>query len=327
MHHRRLPGRAEQGTEVTRAALQDVGFVGEWRKVCATRFHLPQSRPRVWGLFLRRFGSGGAEQQASLLASAWRVVEACQAQVPESLDTVLRRAENCPGPPGVEQRRAERHVRQERARSVVHVKDCAAYVQKHNLRQDPQPKVSASCRCSRPPSSPTSAGPRAVDGQGGVGDQQLAPCPAQDALQAPGRAAFDAAAEPLSCLRERDTVWLSLCEGEKSGRIGDWSTEALLVVNFSDSMKRPDRPRADRFPCVRPNKKFVSIRGGQMSVVPGRALLALQGVGPEEQQLLRLAGRTDADLGDLAGNAFTANVCGAFLLAALGILGRIADVA
>ena len=50
--NRSVQGRVEKGTLLVIEALRERGYVGQWRKVSATHFFLPQRRPRVWALFL-----------------------------------------------------------------------------------------------------------------------------------------------------------------------------------------------------------------------------------------------------------------------------------
>ena len=57
-NNRTVPGHTEKGTLLVIEALRERGYVGQWRKVSATRF-LPQRPPRVWALFLKvRRGMG-----------------------------------------------------------------------------------------------------------------------------------------------------------------------------------------------------------------------------------------------------------------------------
>ena len=58
-HNRSVQGRVEKGTLLVIEALRERGYVGQWRRVSATHFFLPQSRPRVWALFLKVRGGMG----------------------------------------------------------------------------------------------------------------------------------------------------------------------------------------------------------------------------------------------------------------------------
>ena len=51
--NRAIKGRTEKGAALVVDALRERGYVGEWRKISATRFCLPQSRPRARGLFIK----------------------------------------------------------------------------------------------------------------------------------------------------------------------------------------------------------------------------------------------------------------------------------
>ena len=63
--NRTIKGRTEKGAALVVDARRERGYVGEWRKIAATRFCLPQSRPRVRGLFVKLHGGLGPKTQES----------------------------------------------------------------------------------------------------------------------------------------------------------------------------------------------------------------------------------------------------------------------
>ena len=50
-NNRQIQGRTEKGTTLMVEALNERGYIGEWTRISATHFGLPQRRPRVWGFF------------------------------------------------------------------------------------------------------------------------------------------------------------------------------------------------------------------------------------------------------------------------------------
>ena len=59
------------------------------------------------------------------------------------------------------------------------------------------------------------------------------------------------------------------------------------------------------------------LQHGVAKIAHGPLCLAVQGIGPEEQHALDLHLEEDSLLRQLAGNAFCANICVAFLIAAI----------
>ena len=77
-HNRSVQGGIEKGTLLVIEALKELGYVGQWRKVSATQFFLPQRRPRVWALFLKvRCGMGpkGIREHERDLAQAFDFIQ------------------------------------------------------------------------------------------------------------------------------------------------------------------------------------------------------------------------------------------------------------
>ena len=55
--NRAIKGRTEKGAALVVDTLRERGYAGEWRKITATRFCLPQRRPRAWGPFIKLHGA------------------------------------------------------------------------------------------------------------------------------------------------------------------------------------------------------------------------------------------------------------------------------
>ena len=92
--NRAIKGRTEKGTALVVDALRERGYVGEWRKITATRFCLPQSRPRVWGLFIKLHGGFGPKAQESARQSlkvGMDIARTAECAGHEPLDTILAR--------------------------------------------------------------------------------------------------------------------------------------------------------------------------------------------------------------------------------------------
>ena len=87
-------GDKEKGTLIVEQALQKEGYAGGWVKISATRFYLPQKRPRAWGLFLQKkhHGPQGLEERAKDLAGAFEILRGSELPNHEPLRKILARA-------------------------------------------------------------------------------------------------------------------------------------------------------------------------------------------------------------------------------------------
>jgi hypothetical protein len=72
--------------------------------------------------------------------------------------------------------------------------------------------------------------------------------------------------------------------------------------------------RRDVFPCVTPHMSYTVLTDGEVTVPGGFEALALQGLQTKEVQKFKLRDEKSSFLQDLAGNAYTANIVGAFLV-------------
>ncbi len=74
------------------------------------------------------------------------------------------------------------------------------------------------------------------------------------------------------------------------------------------------------FPCLRPGNKYLLLQHGKVQIANGLACLAVQGFGLDEVDAFELLSGDDALLRGLAGNACSANIAFAFLVASLLVL-------
>ena len=100
-----------------------------------------------------------------------------------------------------------------------------------------------------------------------------------------------------------------------NGWVPNWKV-GVLVGDVGSSEGWMSMVR-DMFPCIRPGKSYMVLVQGEPKLVPGTLCLALQGIGPDEANALGLLLEEDRLLRQLAGNGFCANICLAFLMAAL----------
>ena len=263
-NNRLIKGRTEKGTALVVEALRERGYIGEWKRISATHFGLPQRRPRVWGFFCKMHGGIGpkAIQIASLkVAAAMDVMRSGVCVGHEPLEAILARTPS-------------------------------TFAYKH-----PKPASrSASWKDGRHAT---------FQAQHGLTDEEIAT----------GQAEFYEATQHLMLPREQGAIWLELCKQRKRGRIPNWKN-FLLVSDCGSSIGWLSIAHG-MFPCLRPGNKYLILKHGVPGIAQGPECLALQGVGVQEANATNLLLEDDTLLRTLAGNAFTANICCAFFLAAL----------
>jgi hypothetical protein len=115
--------------------------------------------------------------------------------------------------------------------------------------------------------------------------------------------------------RQQAAVWLELCRLRKKGTIPNWES-GLLVSDCGSSVGWLCVAR-DMFPCLRLGNSYLVLEQGEAKLAKGPLCLALQGIGTEEAEAFSLLLEEDGLLRQLAGNAFCANICLVFLIAAL----------
>ena len=114
--------------------------------------------------------------------------------------------------------------------------------------------------------------------------------------------------------RAKQTFVLKLVSEAKK-KSWKWDSD-MLVATVSQSVSYM-KIRKDVFPNLTPGDVFVFLRGGIPAVASGRLCMQMQGIHDEELLFMDLTDTSDEMLRNLAGNAFTANVCVASLLATM----------
>ena len=246
-------------------ALRERGYVGQWRKVSATQFFLPQSRPRVWVLFLKVRGGMGPKairEHERDLAQAFEFIQSSQTCSHESLKRILDRT---PMPP-----HAHRPQKTGRQGQGWMTSQAPKFQSKH-----------------------------------GLSDEEVRR----------GQDEFLKTTADVLLPRQQSAVWLVLCRLCKKGNIPKWK-DGVLVSDCGSSTGWLSVVR-DKFPCVRPGNSYFILKQGQPNIAHGLLCLAVQGIGVEEANAFELLLEEDSLLRSLAGNAFSANSCLVFLVAAL----------
>ena len=263
-HHRNVDDRIEKGTILVIDALKERGYVGQWRKVSATNFFLPQRRPRVWGLFLKLLGGVGPkaiQRRQEDVAKAFRLIQRFQTPSHEPIRKILARS---PIP------YAHRPVQQRKGKTGWRTTQGPNFQAKH-----------------------------------GLSDEEVRQ----------GQEEFDQITSEVLAPRKQAAVWLKLCLLRKQGRIPNWKV-GTFVSDCGSSVAWVSVVK-DMFPCIRPGNSYLVLEDGVPKLASGPTCLAMQGIGSDEAESAGLLLEEDALLRDLAGNAFCANICLVFLVAAL----------
>lgn len=265
-NNRVIKGRTEKGTVLVVEALRERGYVGEWRKISATLFCLPQRRPRVWGLFIKVRGGIGPKAihtASQNITAGMDIVRTGECAGHEPLETILARTPST-----------------------------LAY----------KPPKAKSSRCAAEWKNNRHL---AFQARSGLSDEDVAV----------GEAEFLEATKDVLLPRERGAMWLQLCRLRKLGRIPNWKN-AFLVSDCGSSVGWLSIAHG-MFPCVRPGNKYLILKHGEPRIARGPECLAVQGIGIQEANATNLLLEDDSLLRTLAGNAFSANICCAFFVAAL----------
>ena len=130
-----------------------------------------------------------------------------------------------------------------------------------------------------------------------------------------GQHEFDQATADVLLPRQQAAVWLELCKLRKKGKLPNWKS-GLFVSDVGSSVGRLSVAK-EMFPCVRPGNVYLVLNQGTPNLAQGDLCMAVQGVGPDEAKAFDLHLEEDAALRQMAGNAFCANTCLVFLVAAL----------
>ncbi len=118
------------GTEAIVRRMAELGFVGSWHIVSPQAFHLPQSRSRVYGIFLKRddFGTASAVKRKRDLSHAEAIIKRLQYGAPEPVKSVLSRLslQPCKGRKGGKDRRGQGTLWQSQHKAFAHAAKLSA---------------------------------------------------------------------------------------------------------------------------------------------------------------------------------------------------------
>ena len=281
-HKRQVDPDGRQGTIYIKDELSALGYCGDWRNVNAKEFFLPQSRPRVYGMFLRIdpkcLDGRGRELRDAESKACFDLVERMKVRgPPEPLTVVLQRCEAMRGNQLVpksaphEAQPASWELPPAKLESdVVWRREHCAFAEKLALRDTELKEFHAFANAAN-----SAFKPRAIEG-----------------------------------------LWLKLVS-EQRRRGTDWTKE-LMVASIGASLRFMS-VRSDIFPCVTPHMSYAILQDRQLRGVTGVEALALQGIQTKEVRAFKFdtTKSNSAKLQDLAGNAFTANVVAAFLVTGL----------
>ena len=128
---------------------------------------------------------------------------------------------------------------------------------------------------------------------------------------------FKQATKDLLNNRQQDALWLKLTMLRKTMGV-DWQ-EGIFVANIGASIHFLTVMQ-DLFPCVTPRMVYAILINGQLHLANGITVLAMQGIQGTEFRNFQFGKEKCSLLRDLGGNAFTANVVAAFLIAGLCFL-------
>jgi site-specific DNA-cytosine methylase len=281
-HKRQVDPDNRQGTIYIKDELSTLGYCGDWRNVNAKEFFLPQSRPRVYGLFLKIdpkcLDERGRQQRDAECKACFDLVERMKVQgPPEPLAVVLQRCK-------------EMHGDQFLPKSTAHEAQPASW--------ELPPSELASDRVWR---------------------REHCNFAKTLALKDAELKEFHAFADAVNGTfqpRAIEGLWLKLVS-EQRKRGMDWTKE-LLVASIGASLRFMS-VRSDIFPCVTPHMTYAILQDRQLRSLTGVEALALQGIQTNEVRTFKFntAKSNSTKLQDLAGNAFTANILAAFLVAGL----------
>jgi hypothetical protein len=136
----------------------------------------------------------------------------------------------------------------------------------------------------------------------------------EDLLASKDLKAFWEATGSLMSLSCRRHALMKLASLRKKGKISDWRNE-VLAFNADESAYRLG-VGITHFPCVQPKRLHILSLKGKMVQADGKVCLAMQGI--QSKELIAfppLSKQTSKRQQDWAGNAFTVNICAAYILA------------
>jgi site-specific DNA-cytosine methylase len=282
-HKRSVDPDEREGTKYISDELSTLGYCGRWLRVNSKEWFLPQSRPRVYGLFLRLnptdLSPKSRERRVSDLQGAVDLIERFKVPgPPEHLEAVLRRSRTiCEVSEPKPERPKYKHDTDLSFTPTWKMSDIPDCLPKWRLEHH-----------------------QFLENLG-LTDEDVQEFPAfvrglRDTLQP----------------RAMEGLWLHLMHLKKKDN-HDW-TKGFCVASAGASIRFMS-VRSDIFPCVTPKMNYCVLQDGCALKVRGVDILALQGVQNREVDAFKLNALKSAFLQELAGNAFTSNIFAAFFVA------------
>lgn len=275
--HRRVEPQSEQGIKHVITEMTKLGYASKWKVVDAEDFFLPQHRSRVWMLFVLRPDGEAAEKADDILRLAFEILD------------------------------------------KIGTNGCS----------EPLFKILARVGMTKKASDPdpvqvdTKDNTKNITKETATKNDRFIQKHSLTAHDLRGREGFHAKAGLVLTPRAKEALFLNLCLRRKVDG-WDWTNDyATYVATAGQSVEWVTVMR-NRFPTVTPKGLQVIIKrtpelSHELSVhiVTGHMALAAQGVQTVEAKVLKLNREQDTLLHDFAGNSFTANICAAFIIAAL----------
>ena len=275
----------EVGTELVTKELRTFGYVGSWETQDALKAYLPQSRKRTWGIYLK--------------------VRMCG---DNPLDGEKKRREDVTRAFSIVKRlRVPKHeplgnvlsrVDPEYGYGIINPKSDGETQGNPNTNMDWTKKRQFQKSMTR------------------LGMER------KDLLASEALTAFwkESGSDSLMTLNCRRHSLMKLASLKKNGKLPDWREE-VLALNVDESAYRQG-VGITHFTCVQPSRIHVLSLNGKLVKADGKVCLAMQGIQSKELDAFpSLSKRTSKQQQDLAGNAFTANICAACILAAAVVAG------
>jgi site-specific DNA-cytosine methylase len=282
-HKRSVDPDEREGTKYISDELSALGYCGRWLRVNSKDWFLPQSRPRVHGLFLRLHPTDlspkSREHRVGDLQGAVDLIERFKVPgPPELLEAVLRRSRTM----------SEASEPKPKKSKIKHDADLhfkptweMSEIQDGSPKWHQEHKEFATNLC--------------------MNDDDVRDFPT-----------FVQTLRDTLLPRALEGLWLHLVHLKKSQN-HDW-TKGFCIAAAGASIRFMS-VRSDIFPCVTPKMHYCVLQDGRALKVRGVDILALQGVQNREVDAFKLNAHKSAFLQELAGNAFTSNIFAAFFVA------------
>jgi len=274
------------------------GYVGTWQTLCPTKFFLPLSRPRLYGLFLKLHWPGpeGLLQRQQDLSAALKLLARLKLPAPEPLQALLARCCERPASLG-----APRACQRKRCGSGTST-----------------PQGGSARALSHSDKAPPASKRARVNGSSGGAEwknhHNMEEHQEQDLRLEADKADFHFAMATEFTNKEVNAFWLSVSKATKGQ---DWRNQLLVLT-----VGGPNSPGHSAKLCVFPSPmgpggRYWVLDHGVLQEADGATLLATHGIQHRELAFFKLDTMNKNLVNNLNATGFTANVVAAFVLAGL----------